>query len=76
MVVNIIVHELYQVHDQPLYVVIQEAMQCHMQGVEFRERNAGPQIDHNMRDQGKSLSKTVFSCLSQTIPCFSYCPVP
>ncbi|KAG9276162.1 glycogen debranching enzyme [Astyanax mexicanus] len=38
--------------DQPLYDVIQEALQCHMQGIEFRERNAGPQIDRNMKDEG------------------------
>ncbi|KTG35417.1 hypothetical protein cypCar_00010960 [Cyprinus carpio] len=64
------------VHDQPLYVVIQEAMQRHMQQIEFRERNTGPQIDHNMQDEGESFSKTVFPRLFQTIPCFSYCPVP
>lgn len=38
--------------EQPLYEVIHEAMERHMQGVEFRERNAGPQIDRNMRDEG------------------------
>lgn len=39
--------------DQPLYEVIHEALQRHMQGIEFRERNAGPQIDRNMRDEGQ-----------------------
>lgn len=24
-----------------------------MEGINFRERNAGPQIDQNMRDEGK-----------------------
>ncbi|MCJ8740307.1 hypothetical protein PDJAM_G00057350 [Pangasius djambal] len=38
--------------DQPLCDVIHEALQHHMQGIEFRERNAGPQIDRNMRDEG------------------------
>uniref|UniRef100_A0A8C1NEI3 Glycogen debranching enzyme n=1 Tax=Cyprinus carpio TaxID=7962 RepID=A0A8C1NEI3_CYPCA len=38
--------------DQPLYELIHEAMERHMQGIEFRERNAGPQIDNNMRDEG------------------------
>ncbi|XP_051556353.1 glycogen debranching enzyme-like isoform X4 [Myxocyprinus asiaticus] len=38
--------------EQPLYEVIHEAMECHMQVIEFRERNAGPQIDCNMRDEG------------------------
>uniref|UniRef100_A0A673H322 Glycogen debranching enzyme n=1 Tax=Sinocyclocheilus rhinocerous TaxID=307959 RepID=A0A673H322_9TELE len=38
--------------DQLLCEVIHEAMERHMQGIEFRERNAGPQIDNNMRDEG------------------------
>ncbi|KAM5160035.1 glycogen debranching enzyme-like [Callospermophilus lateralis] len=38
--------------DQSLCEVIQEAMQRHMQGIQFQERNAGPQIDRNMKDEG------------------------
>ena len=41
--------------DQPLFEVIQEAMRRHLQGIQFRERNAGPQIDRNMKDEGASL---------------------
>lgn len=28
-----------------------------MEGISFRERNAGPQIDQNMRDEGKKKKK-------------------
>ncbi len=38
--------------DQPLQVVIQEALQRHAHGVEYRERNAGHAIDADMSDQG------------------------
>ncbi|KAG8178835.1 hypothetical protein JTE90_016506 [Oedothorax gibbosus] len=38
--------------DQPLHDVIQEALQKHFQGLKFRERNAGKQLDEHMVDEG------------------------
>lgn len=38
--------------DQPLHEVMQEALNRHAVGVQFRERNAGRQIDDQMSDQG------------------------
>lgn len=38
--------------DQLLEDVIQETLQRHFQGVKFRERNAGYQIDREMCDEG------------------------
>lgn len=38
--------------DQPLHDVMQEALTVHFQGLIFRERNAGRQIDAHMSDRG------------------------
>ncbi|XP_060528992.1 glycogen debranching enzyme [Cylas formicarius] len=38
--------------NQPLHDVIQEALNVHFQGLRFRERNAGGQIDEHMTDAG------------------------
>lgn len=35
--------------------VMYEALQRHFSGIEFRERNAGQQIDEHMRDEGMRL---------------------
>nr|CDJ90340.1 Amylo-alpha-1 domain containing protein [Haemonchus contortus] len=38
--------------EEPLINVIVEALQRHFSGIDFRERNAGPEIDEHMRDEG------------------------
>ncbi|CAI2335505.1 unnamed protein product [Caenorhabditis sp. 36 PRJEB53466] len=38
--------------EQPLIETIYEALDKHFAGIDYRERNAGPQIDEQMRDEG------------------------
>ncbi|KAJ1655342.1 bifunctional 4-alpha-glucanotransferase/amylo-alpha-1,6-glucosidase [Dispira simplex] len=38
--------------------IIQEILQRHVQGIHFREWNAGPQLDHAMRDEGFQIDIT------------------
>ncbi|KAL1226690.1 Glycogen debranching enzyme [Trichinella spiralis] len=38
--------------EQPLRETMQEALEAHFYGTNFREENAGPQIDEHMRDEG------------------------
>lgn len=39
-------------HHTSMAEIVQEIMQSHAKGIDFRERNAGPQIDDKMQDQG------------------------
>lgn len=52
-ILSIILHNHFcPFQDQLLEDVIQETLQRHFQGVKFRERNAGYQIDREMCDEG------------------------
>ncbi|VDO09348.1 unnamed protein product [Haemonchus placei] len=45
-------HRSGRIQEEPLINVIVEALQRHFSGIDFRERNAGPEIDEHMRDEG------------------------
>lgn len=50
--VNIInTFKLFPCQEQPLHDVIQEIMKRHFCGIEFRERNAGPDLEKNSQDE-------------------------
>lgn len=54
MYINTIYYKFITINfqDQSLHDVIQEALLVHFQGLCFRERNAGKQIDEHMTDRG------------------------
>lgn len=46
--------ETDDLQEQPLSEIIQEIMSKHVAGISYREWNAGPSIDGDMRDEGYS----------------------
>ena len=44
--------DIQQAKVQKLYDVIQEALEIHVRGLKFRERNAGTSIDDHMMSEG------------------------
>ncbi|KAL7057955.1 hypothetical protein AAHC03_016706 [Spirometra sp. Aus1] len=44
---------------QPLYDVMQEALQRHAEGIQFRERNAGDALDCHMKNEGFDVTASI-----------------
>jgi len=44
--------EVCSTHKKDIVTIVQEIMQCHAHGIDFRERNAGPKLDDKMQEEG------------------------
>lgn len=51
--------EYGQNKEEPLFETMNEALQRHFKGIDFRERNAGHQIDEHMQDGGFNVTARI-----------------
>ena len=58
--------------EQSLEDVIQEALQRHVQGLSFREKNAGYNLDREMKDEGVRILIILWDLTLKIMPKFWY----